>query len=139
MLERTDLDRLQFIGADELVFAANITQKQAQVITAATAYAKRIRANRPPPVPDVINCPEDVVNLLQPVQNERTQEELHVLLLTVRNKGIAHHMPYRLTVTAPSSAPPRSFAPQYSPAHRPSSYPTTTPPGTPTPAPPILP
>ena len=100
ILERTTLEQLQLISPEEIIYAAAVTGKQARTLAAATAFAKRLRQSAANTTPSEITCPEDVVNLLQLAHDDRTQEELHVLLISTRGMVISHHMPYRGNVNS---------------------------------------
>ena len=100
ILARTTLEQLQRISPEEMVYAAAVTHRQARTLAAATAYAKRLRQSAPNSNRSEITCAEDVVNLLQPAHDDRTQEELHVLLINTRGVIISHHMLYRGNVNS---------------------------------------
>lgn len=100
ILQRLPLNQAQQLAPEELVHAAGITFRQARALAAANAYASRTRQNRGDLSPRYINCPEDAINLLLPARDERTQEELHLILLTTRNQVISTHMPYRGNVNS---------------------------------------
>ena len=99
ILESVPLQNTAQMGLAELQHAAGLTERQARTIAAAAAYGRRTRQD-PSELPQSINCPEDVVNILQPQPDHRTQEELHLLLLTTRNRVISRHMIYRGNVNS---------------------------------------
>lgn len=100
ILQRLPLDRARQLASEELAHAAGITPRQARALAAANAYARRTGQDQGHLPPRYINCPEDAINLLLPARDERTQEELHIILLTTRNQIISTHMPYRGNVNS---------------------------------------
>ena len=100
VLAQMPLDRARHLSPEELAHAGGMTARQARVLAAANAYARRTAGYRPPHPPQDINCPEDAINLLIQGSDERTQEELHLILLTTRNRVISSHMLYRGNVNS---------------------------------------
>ena len=100
ILKQLPLERTRHLAPEELAHAAGITPRQARALAAANAYAHRTGQTPAHLPPSHINCPEDAINLLLPARDERTQEELHIILLTTRNKVISTHMPYRGNVNS---------------------------------------
>ena len=103
ILESVNLETTAQMSAAELQHAAGITERQARTIAAAAAYGRRIFpeiAGESPSETKKINCPEDVMNVLRQCPDHRTQEELHVLLLTITNSVISQHMVYRGNVNS---------------------------------------
>ena len=94
VLQSIPLQRTAQLEVAELQHAAGLTERQARTIAAAAAYGRRT-CQELPDMPHSVNCPKDAANILQPQPDHRTQEELHLLLLTTRNQVISRHMIYR--------------------------------------------
>ena len=99
ILEALPIQHMGELNFHELRHSAGITQRQARILLSANHFARRSHP-KPSLQAKLISCPEDVVQLLQPQHDTRTQEELHVLLINTRGKLISQHIIYRGNVNS---------------------------------------
>ena len=108
-LDAVPLTHLASMTFDELRYAAPFTERQATTLIAAAAYGRRI--TRHIETSTIISCPEDVVNLMAPELDDLHQEELHVLLLSVRNRVVSKRMIYRGNINCSVARPAEMIRP----------------------------
>lgn len=100
ILAHGSLKQLKGASIAEIKAKFPVTDRQSQVLYAASVVGKRFETHFADTGARRITCPEDAVNIMRNRMSDLAQEELHVIALNTGGKIIQMQMVYRGTVNS---------------------------------------